>query len=396
MPPESLTAAAQLVKVSPGLDLQRLCSIYQLFESILCDKMTVQESFASLENIVAAPDIYPTWLTILCYGLASSTSTLLFFSGGLMDILFGFISGLIVATGVVHVSNKITTFTSIFDVLTSAVVGFLSAAAASRITSPTTCFHALSLGGVVTLLPGYATFVSVLEMASGSVATGTLQLTTTLIYSLLVGFGLAIGASAHQLMFPKLALVSSDEVCSRSLSWLFDIILVPSFAAANLFIMRGRISKYPIMLLLAALSRGIHQVCMNYFVAYPHIATVLAAFGVATASNVYARLVPTVGFVDMIMGLLFLVPGSVGVSSSLDTFGQALTSSPMTEVSVILNAGQQGIIFSSHMMVIAVSVSVGLVLAAAVLYPVRKMLDYKRSRKNNKYRVRDWVGEVTF
>lgn len=135
---------------------------------------------------------------------------------------------------------------------------------------------------------------------------------------------------------------------------------------------------------------------MNYFVAYPHIATVLAAFGVATASNVYARLVPTVGFVDMIMGLLFLVPGSVGVSSSLDTFGQALTSSPMTEVSVILNAGQQGIIFSSHMMVIAVSVSVGLVLAAAVLYPVRKMLDYKRSRKNNKYRVRDWVGEVTF
>ena len=221
-----------------------------------------------------------------------------------------------------------------------------------------------------------------------------MKLTTTLIYSLLIGFGLAIGASAHQLIFPSLALVSSDEVCERNLSNYFDILLVPLFAAGQLILLRARWQKYPIMLVLAALSHSLHRICMSYFVVYPHVGTVLASLAVAVASNLYARLTPTVGFVDMMMGLLFLVPGSVGVSSTLDTFGQALaTTSPMTEMSIILNAGQQGLVFSSHMLVIAVSVSVGLVLAAALVYPVRKLLDLKRQKSY--YHVRDWVGEIT-
>ncbi|KAI9270664.1 hypothetical protein BDA99DRAFT_434571 [Phascolomyces articulosus] len=372
--PESLGCAAQLITVSAGLDLNRFCLTYRLFESVLYEEIGIREAILALDQISLGAPLYSWWLTWLGYGLASSSSMPLFFEGGCMDMLFGFVWGLVVSGGVVHLSTKVTRFASIFDVVLSAMIGFLSAVVASRL-SLSTCFYSLSIGGVVTLLPGYATLTALLEIGSGAaVASGTLKLTTTLFYSLLIGFGLAIGASTHQLIFPSLALVSSSDICERNLSRLYDMLLVPLFAAGQLIILQARWQKYPIMLILAALSHALHRICLSHFVVYPHVATVLASLAVALVANLYSRLTPTVGFVDMIMGLLFLVPGSVGVSSSL--------------------ACQQGLIFSSHMMVIAVSVSVGLVLAATLLYPVRKILDHKR--KKSSYHTKDWVGDITF
>lgn len=367
-------------------------------EAVLTDQITLTAATARLDHL-DQQSLYPTWLRLVAYGAASSTSVPLFFNGGWIDMALGFFLGVILAAGV-YISSALTRFTSIFDVLMAGVVGFLAAAVASRL--QTSCFYALSIGGVVSLLPGYSTLVSVLEMASGAVASGTLQLATTLVYSLLLGFGLAIGASTHQLLFSSLALVQSDAMC-HALPWYYDFLWVPGFTAANVVILRAPQRKYPIFLLLATLSHCTHSLCRNHFVAYPHVATVVAAFAVAAAAHVHCRITATVGFVDMIMGLLFLVPGSVGVSSSLDSFGQVLaSSSKMTETSIILNAGQQGIVFSSHMMIIAVSVSVGLVLATVVLFPVRKLADVilktppQTNGKERPYKKKDWLGDITF
>ncbi|KAG0175728.1 hypothetical protein DFQ30_000057 [Apophysomyces sp. BC1015] len=394
--PESLVAHVQLIKVDSSLDLHQLTRIYEVFESVLCDEITVQDASEALNPILQAEPVYPLWMILAAHAVASSSSMPLFFSGTALDMLIGLALGLILAIGTTHVSRRVTRFSSIFDVLLSAVIGFLSATASTRLSPSATCFYALSVGGVVSLLPGYATLISLLEIAAGAVAAGTLRLTTTLVYSLLIGFGLAIGASVHELLFPSLALVASSAACENTLPMSFHILLVPMFAVANAIILKEHPSKYPIMLALAILSHTVHHVSLQNFVAYPHIATVLAAFAVAIASNIYARLKATIGFVDMITGLLFLVPGSVGVASSLNTFGQALSSSsPMTEMSVILNAGQQGIVFAAHMMVITVSVSVGLVLAAVVIYPLRKLVDCRCSSPY-RYRRKDWVGEITF
>lgn len=305
---------------------------------------------------------------------------------------FGLILGFIVALGTQHVSKRVTRFASIFDVLLSAVVGFLAATIAARFPSTTSCFYALSIGGVVSILPGYATLVSILEIAAGEVASGTLRLITSLVYSLLIGFGLAIGASIHKLIFPALDLISADtQQCENGISPYYHFAFVPMFAIANIIILRGHPSKIPVILFLAALAHAVHFLALQYFVSYQHVATVLAAFAVAIASNFYARFRPTVGFVDMITGLLFLVPGSVGVASSISTFTSKVHTN---ELSIILNAGQQGIIFATHMMIITVAVSVGLVLAAVAVYPIRKIVDYRIN--TCRYRRRNWVGEITF
>lgn len=425
---DTFPTRVQLVKMDTHLDIHRLIGIYEVFESIMTDELTVQEATDQLHHVTRAPRLYPNWMLIIAYAVASSTSMPLFFYGGLMDMAFGFGLGSIVALGSIYVSQRITRFTSIFDVLQCTLVGFLAATASSRLSATDACFYALSVGGVVNLLPGYTTLVSMLEIASGAVASGTLRLTTTLVYSLLLGFGLAIGASTHQLLFPRLALISSHASCEDTLPPWSHVLLAPCFAIANAVVLGAHRRKFAIMLLLALLSHGVHYVALLYFVNYPHLATVLAAFVVAVVANLYARLWPTVGFVDMITGLFFLVPGSVGVTSTLDTFGQALSnaaasSSPsnaaVSEMSIILNAGQQGILFAVHIMVITVSVSVGLVLAALVIYPLRKLLDCNgpssplvssstgmtfassssssmASSRKMKYRRRDWIGEVTF
>lgn len=389
---ENLSTSAQIIKAESALDLHKLTQTYQLLESVLCDEVSLQEAIDQLDPISRNCTLYPLWLTWLAYAVASSVSAPLFFSGGAVDMGLGLLLGLIVAIGYIHVSKKVTRFGSIFDVLLSAVVGFIASFVSARFPTTTTCFYALSVGGVVTLLPGYTTLISILEIAAGEVASGTLRLVTTLIYSLMIGFGLAIGASCHKMIFPTLALVSADtQQCENGISAWYHVLLVPLFALANLIILKGHPRKFPVILGLAAVSHSVHFFSLSWFVSYQHIATVMAAFAVALISNFYARLKSTIGFVDMITGLLFLVPGSVGVSSSLSSFTSLAHA---TEISIILNASQQGAIFATHMMIITVAVSVGLVLAALVIYPVRKIVDYRR--KTPRYRRRNWVGEITF
>ncbi|CAO0799329.1 unnamed protein product [Mucor circinelloides] len=389
---ENLAASVQIIKAESTLDLYKLTQTYQLFESVLCDEISLQEAIDQLDPISRDCTLYPVWLTWLAYAVASSVSAPLFFSGGAVDMGFGLLLGLIVAIGFLHVSKRVTRFGSIFDVLLSAIVGFIASSVSARFPTTTSCFYALSVGGVVSLLPGYTTLISILEIAAGEVASGTLRLTTTLIYSLMIGFGLAIGASCHKIMFPSLALVSADtQQCENDISAWYHLLFVPLFALANLIILKGHPRKFPIILTLAAVSHSVHFFSLSWFVSYQHVATVMAAFAVALLSNFYARFKSTIGFVDMITGLLFLVPGSVGVSSSLSSF---TSSAHANEISIILNASQQGVIFATHMMVITVAVSVGLVLAALVVYPVRKIVDYRR--KTPRYRRRNWVGEITF
>lgn len=92
----------------------------------------------------------------------------------------------------------------------------------------------------------------------------------------------------------------------------------------------------------------------------------------------------------MITGLLFFVPGSVGVALSVNT----LTSKKHpNELSITVKAGQQGMIFATHIM-ITVAASFGLLLAAVVFYLARKVADY--GRKMPRYKRRNLVGEITF
>ncbi|KAI7868495.1 hypothetical protein BDF14DRAFT_1793924 [Spinellus fusiger] len=391
------SSSVQFIKVDSSLNINLLTSIFQIFESIMCDEMPLQEAIQNLDLVAQEQEIYPPWLTLAAHAIASSASVPIFFSGGPIDMAFCFSLGFIVCFGSMYISHRVTRLSRIFDVLLSGVVGFLAAAISTRLPYASTCFYSLSIGGVVNLLPGYATLVSVLEIADGVVASGTLRLTTTLIYSLLLGFGLAIGANTHQILFPSLALESSSAACKGAISPLYHIILVPLYTAASIIKLKASIDKYPIMLLLAALSHAVHIITLQHFAAYPHVATILAAFVISSTSNVYARLKPTIGFADMMTGLMFLVPGSIGVASSLNIFGETFiaSSKSMSEISVFLNAGQQGIVFAAHMLIIAASVSVGLVLAAMALYPVRTLIDYKRSSPDE-YKRKNWVGEVTF
>lgn len=148
--------------------------------------------------------------------------------------------------------------------------------------------------------------------------------------------------------------------------------------SGKFYYLEGPYIESPIIMCLAALSHSVQ-----------HIAIVLSAFAVAMVFNLYARIRPLIGFLDMITGLLFFAPGSVGVALSVNT----LTSKKHpNELSITVKAGQQGMIFATHIM-ITVAVSFGLVLAAVIFYLARKVADY--GRKMPRYKRRNWVGEIT-
>lgn len=75
----------------------------------------------------------------------------------------------------------------------------------------------------------------------------------------MIGFGLAIGASAHKLIYPSLILISNEtQQCANCIYAYYHLVLVPLFPLANLIILKGQPSKFPVALLLASLSHAVH------------------------------------------------------------------------------------------------------------------------------------------
>jgi uncharacterized membrane protein YjjB (DUF3815 family) len=108
------------------------------------------------------------------------------------------------------------------------------------------------------------------------------------------------------------------------------------------------VSGYITLTLLAGVRRDVMVVSLP---------TVAAAFVVGVVSNLYARVMRDIAVGPMLSGITCLVPGSLGVKGTL-------------EFSV--RNPQVGVDFVYEMLVVAASVTVGLLAASVVVFPMKK------------------------
>ncbi|GJJ13472.1 hypothetical protein Clacol_007726 [Clathrus columnatus] len=392
------TSNVKIIQQSGSLNLEKLSMMHELFWKVLhifnnCDvpariaqlefirsgqviydEISVSSASAALDLLMQSPQRYGRRKLILFGGLASSAICTISFSGSFADALIAFPMGcLLVITQTLSSKNEL--YSNVFEITIATVLSFLSAALAS---SGKFCYAALASSSVVLILPGFFVLSGSLELASKQIVSGAVRICFAAIYSLFLGFGIAIGAQVFTQMTNLQVVGPDDFLCDTahepgapwwnrkpSLWWAF--LTVPLYSLALSLLNQAPLWRKEMLITLIISCGGwsANHWAGVAFHGRSDIQSALGAFAVGVAANLYARFFYGNAYVVMITGILFQLPSGLA-NGGLLTFAAADNSETGNSNFSSYEAGFQVAI---QLIAVAIGLTVGLFTAAVVVHP---------------------------
>ncbi|KAF9138025.1 hypothetical protein BGX30_009663 [Mortierella sp. GBA39] len=349
---ETHTSETHLLKVSAGLDMYKFAQVHQISKMVTHSAMPVEEAIMKLDAINTEKDLWPRWLVILSYALASFCTAPMFFKGNWIDAGVSFLMGATVGM-MSWLSEKVPSYAHICEITMSVVVAFVAEALHGHV-----CKNSVKWAGIVILLPGYTITCSILELSSRHMISGSVRLFYAIIFSLLLGYGLTIGAALWNLFdHPSSSAESVPDVCSDPLDPKWNILFVPIFAFTLNIWLKAHPRQWVLATILSILGYVVSYSTSTWANAETEVSSALASFAIGLCGNLYQRATHQLTFQAVVCAVFFLVPGSLGLKGAMALFTDDM-------------AG--GVNFALQMVITAIAISVGLFASALVVYPMGK------------------------
>lgn len=331
-----------LIRVEPGnVNLDKLARLDRLAHDVAEGSVMPQEASHLIDEIRATPPRYRGKTTVIAAMIASAGSAR-FFGGGWREIVtcavIGCISGLL---SLVARRNK-ERF-QLFEPVAAFFAGVIACVAAVYL-APLSLFIA-TCSGLIILLPGLTVTTAISELATQHLASGTARMMSALMVFLTIGFGLAVGLKLGMVM-----LHPDIEATSVPLpAWTLYVALVLAPLGFMARFQANPRDAGPIVLI-CALAFGCSRLGAELMgVANGGFAGALA---VGVASGLYSRWRDQPALVTSTVGIIMLVPGSVGFRSITN---------------IIAKDPVAGIQTALTMVVVAVAIVTGLLLARVIV-----------------------------
>ncbi|KAG0352711.1 hypothetical protein BG005_007902 [Podila minutissima] len=340
--PETHTSDTRHLRCTQGMDMYKLSKVYTIALDVLHGGR-IERANKELDKVTVEEGYYPVWVTVLAWTTAAAFVAPLAFHGSWLDTALAGLCGLIVGLlGVL--AAKLPVYGNVFEVTSSIVVGFIAKAFADRV-----CFSAVTLAGVVILLPGLLLTQSIMELASRNIVSGSVRMFYALMYAFFLGFGLSLGSELWDFVSGT-KYVATPEDCMRGLNPWWYFLIFPAVSTSINIVFNAHPSQWIGMTLVSSVGFTV-----SYFMtAGPEVTATIAAFSVGIAGQMYGRLTGNLSYVPLLSGVLLLVPGSVGVRGVLALIG----SDP-----------SQGFNFVLVMVNTSVAITLGVFCSALVWYP---------------------------
>ncbi|KAF9387346.1 hypothetical protein CPC16_007096 [Podila verticillata] len=340
--PETHTSDTRHLRCTQGMDMYKLSKVYTIALDVLHGG-GIERANKELEKVTVEKGYYPVWVTVLAWTTSAAFVAPLAFHGSWLDTALAGLCGLIVGLlGVV--AAKLPVYGNVFEVTSSIVVGFIGKAFAERV-----CFSAVTLAGVVILLPGLLLTQSIMELASRNIVSGAVRMFYALMYAFFLGFGLSLGSELWDFVSGT-NYVATPQDCMRGLNPWWFFLIFPAVSTSINIVFNAHPSQWIGMTLVSSVGFTV-----SYFMtAGPQVTASIAAFAVGIAGQMYGRLTGKLSYVPLLSGVLLLVPGSVGVRGVLALIG----SDP-----------SQGFNFALVMVNTSVAITLGVFCSALVWYP---------------------------
>ncbi|CAD6577107.1 MAG: hypothetical protein CYPHOPRED_000161, partial [Cyphobasidiales sp. Tagirdzhanova-0007] len=197
--PDTHTSETHFVKANCGLDLGKLHKVHSVYREVVHDEVGVQEGSAALTRIMKDPPYYNTWQRMIIAAYCAGIIGPLGFGGSFVDAWVSACFGALLAFLQLYVVRKSAMYSNIFEISIATIASFV---ARGLCTTNYFCYPALASAGVVLILPGYTILCGSLELASRNLVAGSVRMVYAIVYSLFLGFGLAIGSDMYFLVDP--------------------------------------------------------------------------------------------------------------------------------------------------------------------------------------------------
>lgn len=383
--PTTRTAEVKLVRMVQGVDLGRLADTHNVYKNVVHDLIGVEEATQELDEIMSRKPRFNKWILVLMYGLASATVGPFAFGARPIDMPVIFCLGCLVGLMQHVLAPRSVLYSNVFEVTAAVLTSFLARALGSiKITrdgqtEELFCFSALAQSSIALILPGFMVLCSSLELQSHQMIAGSIRMVYAIIYSLFLGYGITVGTTIYGLIDHN---ATSATTCSNldvyGSPYARQFPFVAIYAVFLAIVNHGKWKQMPVMVFIAVSGYITNYFSTTKLGSQSEVANTVGAFTIGVLGNLYSRLWHGHAATAILPGIFVLVPSGLASSGSLiagiqyadqvrynlETAGNSTSTSNLSDTSVAsLGFG---------MIQVAIGITVGLFLAALVVYPFGK------------------------
>jgi uncharacterized membrane protein YjjB (DUF3815 family) len=265
---------------------------------------------ARIEALLRAPSPWSAAVVLLAFVLVS-VSVASFLHVGVLDLvgsaLLGLLTGLIVTR-----SRKHNDWVDIEEPLSAFAVASIAQVFAALTDSG--AGYAMTVAGLVVLLPGMTFTTGLIELSTRHLASGTARLSGALVTFLGLGFGVALGTKLGAAVGDWLVLQQGAmQLSNGALPWWVEALGVLVAPLCFTVLLQAEPKQAPWIVLSAAAAYLTSRFAGRAL--GDELGAFLGALVVSAGSTFIARRRDTTPIVTIVPGLLILVPGSIGLSS---------------------------------------------------------------------------------
>ena len=340
----------ELIRVEPGgVNLEKMTRLDQVASRVATGAISPADGRRRLSDILHAPARYGQTITILFYGISSAAAARFFnggwremFAAGVIGTLIGVISGF---------SGKRPALAPAADALSALLTALAAPLLAALI--PPLAVQTVLLAALIVLIPGFTLTLALNELATRNLSSGTARLAAAGITFLQLGFGLALGTRLAQ-RWGGADLVAPIAAVPLPAWTLGVALLIAPLGFVVLFKAARRDTGWIVLAGLIAFAGA----RWGAGVLGPELGVFPGALALGLYGNFYARFKRRPAAVPVVPGLMFLVPGSLGLRS----FSAFLE-----------NRVESGLSAVFTMALIAVSLVAGLLIANVIVSPKKSL-----------------------
>ncbi|KAJ5793464.1 hypothetical protein N7457_000063 [Penicillium paradoxum] len=388
------TTEVKVVRSIQGIDLGKLADVHEIYKEVIHDVTGVEEAIQQLDEVMKKPSKFHTLFLIFVHGCASASVGPFAFNARPVDIPVAFLLGCLLGVLQLILSTKSSLYSNVFEISAAVLTSFLARAFGSIKFEgePLFCFSALAQSSIALILPGYTVLCASLELQSRSIVAGSVRMVYAIIYSLFLGFGITIGTAVYGLLDSQATTAYTCPASPIHNEYLQRFPFVIVFTVCLAIVNRAKWKQMPIMMLISLAGYVTNYFSAKRLYSNTQVSNALGAFVIGVMGNFYSRLRHGVAAAAMLPAIFVLVPSGLAASGSLIsgiTSAEEMTRSP----SAVVNNGTQGFVDAAKnlstdeardqsygvafdigygMVQVAIGTTVGLFLAALVVYPLGK------------------------
>jgi uncharacterized membrane protein YjjP (DUF1212 family) len=291
----------KIERVEPmGVNLGILSNLDQVARSVIRNKLTYEEGFQRLNEILDSPDPFGK-ATQFGYFLFSSAGFLLLFGGGWPDLVAAMVVGVLL--GLMAIARPVGLVAQLFEAIVAVVAAFATFLLAKLV--PGLNVPVIIISGLIIFMPGLFITIAIAEIATNNLVSGTARLVGGVMILLKLTFGVFIGSKLASWVPVSPVALAPGELPA----WVIYLALpVTSFLSVVNFKANRADWKWVTI-------AGIYgYLCAKLGTQHlgPELGMFFGGTCVGAMSNVFARVLDKPSSIFQWPGIILLVPGSVG------------------------------------------------------------------------------------